>query len=118
MQNNFNVTKEIFKDFVNGIFEQIALISNVAFLIGMFIIMKYNHNLPWQQNFLLLAAYFVIIQATQSFDRWYKKQRQVGTFPVNKKRFTKKLGEATVVKKSDMEEAILYLSEIEDYLGK
>lgn len=118
MQNNLNVTKEIIRKWFNNLSEQIPMISNIAFLIGLFIVIKYNYALPWEQNFLMLALYFIIIQSTQSFDRWRKKQNQIGTFPVARKRFTIKLDEAVVVKKSDWEEAMLYLSEVEDYLGK
>lgn len=118
MQNNFNVTKEIIKSWVNGFFEQIPMISNIAFLIGLFVVIRYSEYFYWQQSFLMLSLYFILIQSIQSFDRWRKKQNQIGRFPVNKKRFTKKLDEAIVVKKSDWEEAMLYLSEVEDYLGK
>lgn len=118
MQNNLNIPKEIFKSWCDKFCDNINMISDICFLIGLYITIRYNQNLPWWQNFLLLAAYFVLIMSVQSFERWRRNKLKIGTMPVRKKRFTIKLDEATVVKKSDMEEAILYLSEVEDYLGK
>lgn len=112
------ITFKIFKMYVNKIIQNINIVSNVSFVIFVYFVIRYSSP-SWIKDFLWIVGYFILIMGVQSFDRYYKSEHKKTDFPIVKKRFTKKLDdEMIVIKKSDWEEAVLYLSEVEDYLGK
>lgn len=109
---------KIIKSYIDNILENIPLICDISFIIALYIITRYSY-LKWQYNLIILVAYYLWILFIKAFDRYRKEELYKPDFPSVKKRFTKKLdGDMVVVKKSDWEEAMLYLCDIEDYLGK
>lgn len=109
---------KILKSYVDKVLENIPLITNITYLIAIYIICKYSY-LSWGWNVTILGVYYIWIMFIQAFDRYRRNELYKPDFPNVKKRFTQKLDDdMVIIKKSDWEEALLYLCDIEDFLGK
>ncbi len=94
--------------------ENLPIILDLIFLIVTYIILKYSVE-EWYKNFIGLAIFYIIITFLKLVEKTYGKN----SFPMVEKRFTRKLDdEVIVINKKDWQEAVLYLNQIEDYLGK
>ena len=109
---------KILKSYVDKVLNNIPFICDVSFLFALYIILRYSY-LKWFWNLIILGIYYLWLVFIKAFDKYRREELYKPDFPNVKKRFTKRLdGDMIVVKKSDWEEAMLYLCEIEDYLNK
>lgn len=102
------------KDCIKKAKQNLPIILDVIFIVTMYMILKYNVT-NWYKGFIGLAILYVMITFVKLVDKKYGEN----SFPTVDKRFTKKLDdEVIVIPRSDWEQAVLYLNEIENYLGK
>ncbi len=68
--------------------------------------------------FIVWTCVYVALEIAKSFITYVKQKNaedEKDKFPMMKKRFTKKYGTEITVKKSELQQAMIYLSMIEDY---
>ena len=102
------------KNCVKKLKENFPIILDLIFLVMLYVVIKYS-VVEWYKNFIGLASLYVVITFIKLVEKTYGEN----SFPTVNKRFTRKLDdEVVVINKKDWQEAIIYLSQVEDYLGK
>lgn len=108
--------KILLNDFSRWIDKNFNILSNLTFIIWVYLLTHELNNGLFE--FVAIIVYYEILRFVLFLREYVNKQKQLEGFPTSRKRFTHEIGDAYIIKKNEWEEAIIYLSKIENYLGK
>lgn len=111
-----NYILERLKNVLNIINEHYSIIINILFILMTYICIEFS--VLEDNMFIVWVCVYIALEIAKSFIRYVKQKNaedEKDKFPMMKKRFTQKNGPEITIKKGDLQQAIIYLSMIEDY---